>query len=292
MIQHLFRIGQAGSFNPDQVEVGIVRERRHLRDQVLEALATNAAAGDAPQLKLSPRQQGGIDIYRTKIVDDHRRPLQRHVGMAHQWLSVVVLPLPRNPEQKQGKRLRTRHAVQLLFRGITLSVAQMYRSMAVFFVGWTLLGAVPVKADSGGLGLDARQMIVCIAHDATSSEGTLQLFRRDASGQWQADGKPWPVLFGRGGLAWGRGLHTGSTRASKKDGDHRNPAGLFKIGMVLGYAQSCPTARKIGLIIRSPDRDAWIDDPKLADLTFNHLYTLPKGAPLSTLVGKRAHAPG
>ncbi len=28
------------------------------------------------------------------------------------------------------------------------------------------------------------------------------------------------------------------------------------------------------------DRDAWIDDPKLTDLTYNHLYTLPPGAPL------------
>jgi L,D-peptidoglycan transpeptidase YkuD (ErfK/YbiS/YcfS/YnhG family) len=136
------------------------------------------------------------------------------------------------------------------------------------------------RADDARLGLDAKQMVVCIAPDSSSFEGTLQLFHRNASGQWQADGKPWPVLFGRGGLAWGRGLNPPQPGPQKKGGDHRNPAGVFKIGMVLGYAAQLPAGAKDWPYHQVTDRDAWIDDPKLANLGFNHLYTLPPGAPL------------
>lgn len=156
----------------------------------------------------------------------------------------------------------------------------MYRSIALFFLAWALGGAGLAAADDRRLGLDAKQMIVCLAPNATSSEGTLQLFHRDFAGQWQADGKPWPVLFGRGGLAWGRGLHPAQPGAQKQGGDRRNPAGLFKIGMVLGYAPALPAGSKAWPYHQVTDRDAWIDDPKLAPLPYNHLYTLPPGAPL------------
>jgi L,D-peptidoglycan transpeptidase YkuD (ErfK/YbiS/YcfS/YnhG family) len=154
--------------------------------------------------------------------------------------------------------------------------------MAVFFVGLILSGclmASSAAADESRLGLDAKQMIVCIAPDASSSEGTLQLFHRDASGQWQADGKPWAVLFGRGGLAWGRGLNPPQPGRQKTAGDRRNPEGLFKIGFVLGYAPALPDGAKGWPYHRVTDHDAWIDDPKLSQLPYNHLYTLPPGAP-------------
>lgn len=153
--------------------------------------------------------------------------------------------------------------------------------MAFFF--WVFVfGLVAVdSADADGehLGLDAKQMVVCLADNSASSEGTLQLFRRDASGQWQSDGGPWPVMFGKGGLAWGRGLHPAQDGPQKKTGDHKNPAGLFKIGTVLGYAPTLPSGSKGWPYHRVTDRDAWIDDPKLAQYGYNHLYTLPPGAP-------------
>ena len=155
--------------------------------------------------------------------------------------------------------------------------------MAVFFVTLTLGCSIvtgSARADQSQLGLDAKQMVVCLAPDASSSEGTLQLFHRDASGEWQADGKPWSVMFGRGGLAWGRGIHPNQSGPQKVGGDHRNPAGLFKIGMVLGYAPKLPEGSKAWPYHQVTDRDAWIDDPKLTNLPYNHLYTLPPGAPL------------
>jgi len=157
----------------------------------------------------------------------------------------------------------------------------MYRLRALFFA-ILFLGVIAFNSAYAGddrLGLDAKQMVVCLAADSSSFEGTLQLFSRDDSGQWQRDGEPWPVLFGRGGLAWGRGLHPPQAGPQKATGDHRNPAGLFKIGFVLGYAPTLPTGAKNWPYHQVTDRDAWIDDPKLVDYGYNHLYTLPPGAP-------------
>jgi L,D-peptidoglycan transpeptidase YkuD (ErfK/YbiS/YcfS/YnhG family) len=154
----------------------------------------------------------------------------------------------------------------------------MYRRMAFFFCAW-LLCNMPSLADDSKLGLDAKQMVVCLAPDQASSEGTLQLFHRDDSGQWQPDSQPWPVMFARGGLAWGRGINPPQPGPQKETNDHRNPAGLFKIGVVLGYAPALPAGAKAWPYHQVTDRDAWIDDPKLTDLTYNHLYTLPPGAP-------------
>jgi L,D-peptidoglycan transpeptidase YkuD (ErfK/YbiS/YcfS/YnhG family) len=54
---------------------------------------------------------------------------------------------------------------------------------------------------------------------------------------------------------------------------------LFKIGFVMGYASRLPDGAKGWPYHQVTDRDAWIDDPRLSDLTYNHLYTLPPGAP-------------
>lgn len=155
----------------------------------------------------------------------------------------------------------------------------MYRLRALFFIVGLLGFTGLVRGDDAKLGLEAKQMIVCLADNASSSEGTLQLYARDASGQWKVDGKPWPVLFGRGGLAWGRGINPPQEGPQKKTGDLRNPAGLFKIGMVLGYAPALPEGAKPWPYHQVSNRDAWIDDGTLAPLPYNHLYTLPPGAP-------------
>jgi len=151
--------------------------------------------------------------------------------------------------------------------------------MAFFFVPLMIgMGSVQAEVNNARLAADARQMVVCVAPDVSSSEGTLQLFHRDALGLWHPDSKPWPVMFGRGGLAWGRGLHPPQEGPQKTTGDHKNPAGLFKIGFVLGYAPALPPGAKNWPYHKVTDRDAWIDDPTLP--SYNHLYTLPQNVPL------------
>ncbi len=151
--------------------------------------------------------------------------------------------------------------------------------MAVFFIALVSLGMGPARADDSRLGLDAKQMIVCLAPDYSSSEGTLQLYHRDKTGQWQRDGDSWHVLFGRYGMAWGRGINPEQNGPKKANGDRKNPMGLFKIGDILGYAPKLPDGARGWPYHQVTDRDAWIDDPTISDLPYNHLYTLPDGAP-------------
>jgi hypothetical protein len=60
-----------------------------------------------------------------------------------------------------------------------------------------------------------------------------------------ADGKPWrppvPVLFGKGGLVWGRGvLGTDESGPHKTERDGRAPAGVFRIGKIYTYDAALP----------------------------------------------------
>jgi hypothetical protein len=158
----------------------------------------------------------------------------------------------------------------------------MRRSMAFFSVFlFVIRAAWPTSADaappSRETAATAGQIVVCLAPKSSSSEGTLQLFHRDATGHWQADGDPWPVLFARGGLAWGRGVNPPQPGPQKRTGDHRNPAGLFRLGPALGYAPALPDGAAGWPYHQVTERDAWIDDPALPQ--FNHLVTLPPGAP-------------
>ena len=77
-----------------------------------------------------------------------------------------------------------------------------------------------------------RQLVVGIAPGWNSSSGKLQLFERGATG-WKAVSGPIPVLFGKNGLAWGRGvLGSGEPGLHKIEHDRRAPAGIFKIGKI------------------------------------------------------------
>jgi L,D-peptidoglycan transpeptidase YkuD (ErfK/YbiS/YcfS/YnhG family) len=159
----------------------------------------------------------------------------------------------------------------------------MRRLLAVFFV--LPLLCFPILTGAAEAGTDnlahaAAQMVVCLAPDKNSWTGSLQLFDRDAAGKWRADGDAWPVLFGIKGLAWGRGINPPQPGLQKKLGDHRNPEGVFKIGPIYGCAPALPDGSHGWPYHAVTDRDAWIDDPALADLPYNHLYTLPPGAAL------------
>jgi L,D-peptidoglycan transpeptidase YkuD (ErfK/YbiS/YcfS/YnhG family) len=155
----------------------------------------------------------------------------------------------------------------------------MIRRLAVFIGACLAVSCLVYLLKARDPVLDARQMVVCIAPDASSSEGSLQLFRRDDHGDWQPDSQPWPALFGRRGLAWGRGLHPPQPGPQKVEGDQKNPEGLFKIGLALGYAARLPNGSMNWPYHQVTDRDAWIDDPRLNELPFNQLYTLPPGVP-------------
>jgi hypothetical protein len=65
---------------------------------------------------------------------------------------------------------------------------------------------LPSSARAAGVPNDCEQLIVAIAPDWNSMRGELQRFERSAFGPWHRVGVSVPVLFGKNGLAWGRGL--------------------------------------------------------------------------------------
>ncbi len=118
--------------------------------------------------------------------------------------------------------------------------------------------------DSTGLPPDVRQLIVGIAGEWSSTEGTLQRFERDTSGRWIKVGDAVPVLFGKRGLAWGRGaLYPGMTATGapkKHEADGRTPAGAFTLGLIYGNDTTLPPGADYPYH-QVTSRDAWPDDP-------------------------------
>jgi len=114
------------------------------------------------------------------------------------------------------------------------------------------------------IGPAVRQVIVARAANWNSNTANLQAYQRSSSrAAWQpVFAKPVPVLLGRSGLAWGRGVFTplqnGVPWKIEKDG--RAPAGVFQLGRLFGYAATPPTGtcwpyHQVG------QWDAYVDDP-------------------------------
>lgn len=81
------------------------------------------------------------------------------------------------------------------------------------------------------------QLIVVTTESWSAPKGTLQRFERSGQ-EWKKSGSPIPVMLGKNGLGWGRGLHRvpKDARIVKKEGDGRSPAGIFELRQAFGYA--------------------------------------------------------
>jgi D-alanyl-D-alanine dipeptidase len=80
------------------------------------------------------------------------------------------------------------------------------------------------------------QVVVVTTKDWSATGGTLRRFERTEQA-WQQVGPAIPVVMGRSGLGWGRGLNPSSpTGPQKKEGDGRSPAGIFRLTYAFGYA--------------------------------------------------------
>ena len=127
---------------------------------------------------------------------------------------------------------------------------------------------------------EARQLIVAVAKNWESSRASLRCFERSKSGQWRPVlfGEPIPVLLGRGGLAWGRGVLPAPARlAAKREGDKKAPAGCFALGKVFGYAKSLPEGARYPYR-RVTRWDAWVDDVRNPHYN-RHYVADPKNVP-------------
>ncbi len=144
-----------------------------------------------------------------------------------------------------------------------------------------LLIASPARAQVGD---GVSQLIVARAATWDSSSATLQCFQRaSARDAWQpAFAKPWAVLLGRAGLAWGRGPFSLSREMLaghpiKVEKDWRAPAGLFRLGQLFGYADAPPQGSRWPYL-QVGAYDAWIDDVN-SPLYNRHVRVDPNNIP-------------
>lgn len=136
-----------------------------------------------------------------------------------------------------------------------------------------LLAVVLPAAPASALDPNVHQLIVATAPGWDSMKGQLQLFQRDGGGEWRPASGPVPVLFGKNGLAWGRGVRgTDEAGRHKQEHDGRAPAGVFNIGTIYTYDGALPTGASYPFHQVS-DADAWVDDVHSPD--YNRFITIP-----------------
>lgn len=122
-----------------------------------------------------------------------------------------------------------------------------------------------------------RQLIVGIAPDWNSMNGEMQLLQKNGD-TWSQATPPIRVLFGKHGLAWGRGEIVGSGGGLEKvERDNRAPAGVFKIGVIYTYDPALPPGAEYPFHTVTA-ADAWVDD--LNSPYYNqHMVIDPKNPP-------------
>jgi L,D-peptidoglycan transpeptidase YkuD (ErfK/YbiS/YcfS/YnhG family) len=134
------------------------------------------------------------------------------------------------------------------------------------------------NARAEGVPSNCMQLILGLAPDWNSMHGEVQLFERARDGRWAKVAGPFPVLFGKSGLAWGSGL-AGQNEPGlrKKERDGRAPAGVFKIGEIFGYDPSLPPGGDYPYH-QVTEADIWSDDPRSPDYN-RHVVIDPKNPP-------------
>ena len=146
--------------------------------------------------------------------------------------------------------------------------------MRPFFLGLLLVvGTGWQPQHAAALEPDVREVIVGIAPGWDSMQGRLQCFRRAPGGDWQPATEPVPVLFGKSGLAWGRGTEgTDEPGLHKREHDGRAPAGVFKLGTIYTYDPALPAGADYPFHTVN-GADAWVDDPSSAN--YNRHVAIP-----------------
>src|SRR3954463_4264573 len=99
---------------------------------------------------------------------------------------------------------------------------------------------IPVRDDSKPTS-NSLQMVVVVTDDWNAVPGVMRRYERDGvRTAWRAVGADVPVVVGAAGLGWGIGLHgigsPGETGPTKREGDNRSPAGVFRLTSSFGYA--------------------------------------------------------
>ena len=143
----------------------------------------------------------------------------------------------------------------------------------IFYSLVLLAGTVFPFSSAHALDPEVRQLVVGIAPDWDAMQGHIQFFQRAPGGAWQPASGQTPVLFGKNGLAWGRGVEgTDEPGRHKQEHDGRAPAGVFNIGKIYTYDPALPAGANYPFHQVST-ADAWVDD--VNSPSYNRFVTIP-----------------
>ncbi len=159
-------------------------------------------------------------------------------------------------------------------RGGSPELPQPWRPAVTTRRGWLSVGAAGVVSGLfKGLGFanprdgryfiprHAGQLIVSVAESWSSNTARLWRFERNGQSWRVVEPEPIPVLLGRNGLAWGRGVLPVPPGEMKQEGDGKAPAGCFALGRIYGNDARLPEGASYPYRQVTP-WDAWPDDPR------------------------------
>jgi D-alanyl-D-alanine dipeptidase len=107
----------------------------------------------------------------------------------------------------------------------------------------------------------SRQCLIVTTDSWNATRGKMAIFERDGPAKWKSRGPVMPVVLGKSGLAWGRGLLNPSLPGPVKvERDNKAPAGVFRLNGVFGYSPRSP-GTKMSYLALSKNIVA-VDDPK------------------------------
>ncbi len=122
------------------------------------------------------------------------------------------------------------------------------------------------------LPVNCSQAVIGTADGWDSSVVSLSLVEKQANGQWVRILGPVQGRLGRAGLVWGLGLHANPRGAiTKREGDGRSPAGIFRIGG-LWTTHKTPVKHHHNIPeVKVGPRDLWVSDPSQPHLYNRHI---------------------
>jgi D-alanyl-D-alanine dipeptidase len=111
---------------------------------------------------------------------------------------------------------------------------------------------------SNGVLDSSNQLIVVTSKHWTDTQGTAQRYVRQGN-RFEKYQAPFPVVLGKSGLAWGKGLTRVDQREGpvKREGDGKAPAGIFTLGTAFGYDTTADT--KLSYLALTPTTEC-VDD--------------------------------
>ncbi|MBW4698002.1 MAG: L,D-transpeptidase family protein [Aphanocapsa lilacina HA4352-LM1] len=134
----------------------------------------------------------------------------------------------------------------------------------------------PVVVHASPIPEGTAQMILVTSADWRATTGRLQRYERTGV-TWKPVGDPWPIVLGSGGLGWGQGLAAPAGGGpTKREGDGRSPAGVYRLNETYGYSSAPPPGTAVTYrALTAADR--CVDDPQARE--YNRIVSIGPDRP-------------